>query len=119
MSCSSILQFILDKLRTNRTYTVKICAETQSLSNHKQTWLGEASEQGFVHLPESGCGPVDNRLWVGGLYPDGKVPAAGPESSVAGADAGASGELSAGMIIGAVCALLFLLLAVVGFVVWR
>ena len=30
-----------------------------------------------------------------------------------------SGELSAGMIVGAVCAVLFLLLAVVGFVVWR
>ena len=28
-------------------------------------------------------------------------------------------ELSAGMIVGAVCAVLFLLLAVVGFVVWR
>lgn len=28
-------------------------------------------------------------------------------------------ELSAGMIVGAVCAVLFLLLAVIGFVVWR
>lgn len=28
-------------------------------------------------------------------------------------------ELNAGMIVGAVCAVLFLLLAVIGFVVWR
>ena len=53
--------------------------------------LGNMSEKVTVYLPKKSCD--DNRSVVQ--------------------------ELSAGMIGGAICAVLFLLLAIIGFIVWR
>ena len=79
----------------NMRYTVKISAGTNSLSNAGQTWFGDPEEKS-VYLPIEKCKP--------GLFEN---------------VADFRGELSAGMIVGAVCALLFLFLAVIGFVIWR
>ena len=92
---------MINNLEGNNEYVVKICAETQSLSNPKQTWSGDMSPEVRVFLPNTGC--EGYRDLNGDRLPQG----------------GVGGELSAGMIGGAVCAVLFLLLAVVGFVVWR
>lgn len=85
-------RFVIDKLAGNHEYVVKICAGTKSVSNPNKTWLGEPSGEVRVYLPEYKC-QTDSLL--------------------------IRGELSAGMIVGAVCAVLFLCLAVIGFVIWR
>ena len=91
-----LFQFVIAKLEGNRDYVVKICAETQSLSNGTRTWVGQPSAEAVVYLPRANC-------------QGSKEPLNGLNSS----------ELSAGMIGGAVCAVIFLVIAVVGFVVWR
>ena len=58
-------------------------------------YKGEFSEEMCVYLPAVGCSETKDLP---------STPA---------------GELSAGMIVGAVAALLFLLLAILGFVIWR
>ena len=85
---------MIDGLSNNKVYIVKVCAETESVSASGSTHVGEASQSEEVWLPADSCGsyilpPMDGA------------------------------ELSAGMIGGAVCAILFLLLAIIGFVVWR
>lgn len=89
------LQFVIEKLKGNKEYEVRICAETLSLSNHTQTWVGQPSPLVEVYLPPSDCqGSRDQTIFD-------------------------TSELSAGMIVGAVCAVIFLIIAIVGFVVWR
>jgi hypothetical protein len=88
------LQFVIDNLLGNSHYVVKISAGTKSLSIPEKTLLGESSEEKTIYLPAEKC--------KAGLF----------ESEF-------RGELSAGMIVGAVCAVLFLFLAVIGFVIWR
>jgi len=92
--CLFVFQFVIDNLVGNTNYLVKISAGTKSLSNPEETWLGEASEEKTIYLPAERCRP--------GIF-----------------ETDFRGELSAGMIVGAVCAVLFLLLAVIGFVIWR
>ena len=90
----TFLQFVIENLVGNTNHVIKISAGTKSLSNPEKTWLGESSEEKTIYLPAEKC--------KAGLF----------ESQF-------QGELSAGMIVGAVCAVLFLLLAVIGFVIWR
>ncbi len=78
----------------NRDYIIRICAGTKSKYNPNKTLLGEASEAVKIFLPERNC-QEDTNPWP------------------------SQGELSAGMIVGAVCAVLFLILAIIGFVIWR
>ena len=59
--------------------------------------MGDISEKARAYLPMNSC--VDNRAK--------SINRSAPQ------------ELSAGMIGGAICAVLFLLLAVIGFIVWR
>ena len=73
---------------------IKICAGTKSLSKPNQTFLGNSSEERRIFLPKEKC-----------------------QASILGTDFQA--ELNAGMIVGAVGAVLFLLLAIIGFIVWR
>jgi len=79
------------KLETRQTYEVKICAGTKSIYRGQVVYMGEFSEEQLVYLPLIGCSQDDQ----------------GP------------GEMSAGMILGAVASVLFLILAIIGFVVWR
>ena len=72
-------------------YQVQVCAGTKSLSNSQMIRFGDESAKVTVYLPMKSCD--DNRR-VGQ-------------------------ELSAGMIGGAICAVLFLMLAIIGFIVWR
>ncbi|HIE82843.1 MAG TPA: hypothetical protein EYQ00_02905 [Dehalococcoidia bacterium] len=92
-----LFQFVIEKLVGNRDYVIKICAGTKSLSTPERPLLGDPSSEERIFLPESKCNKVERIL--GTSY--------------------RGGELSAGMIVGAVCAVLFLLLAVIGFVIWR
>jgi hypothetical protein len=87
-------QFVIENLAGNRHYVIKVSAGTKSLSNPDKTWVGEMSDEVEVYLPAEKCRP--------GIF-----------------EADFRGELSAGMIVGAVCAVLFLFLAVIGFVIWR
>ena len=70
---------------------MQICAGTKSLVNPEHTLWSEPSRERKVFLPELNC-----------------FDASGQE-----------GELSVGMVVGAVFAILFLMLACVGFVLWR
>jgi len=96
----SLLNFIIENLTGNQEYVIKICAGTKRLSfeSEPEPLLGEASAEFHVFLPKEKCQVVTG--WSQNLPFEG-------------------GELSAGMIVGAVGAVLFLLLAVIGFVVWR
>ena len=91
---SMFLQYVIEDLEGNNRYIVQIRAGTKSLSNPEKTWFGEATEEKSLYLPTENCKP--------GIF-----------------EADFRGELSAGMIVGAVCAVLFLFLAVIGFVIWR
>ena len=82
---------MIGKLQGGRDYEVQVCAGTKSLSNLKVAF-GDMSQKVSVYLPLNSC--EDNR-------------------------SGAAQELSAGMIGGAVCAVLFLMLAIIGFILWR
>ncbi len=75
---------------------LKVCAGTKSLNSPNLPVWGEASSEREVFLPEFNC-----------LY----------DASAYAADR--DGELSVGMVAGAICAVVFLLLACVGFVIWR
>ena len=86
---------MIDGLTNNKVYVVKVCAETDSVSVIGSTHVGEASQSEEVWLPFDTCGSSFHLPIYDGA------------------------ELSAGMIGGAVCAILFLLLAIIGFVVWR
>ena len=83
-------------------YEVKVSASTKSLSRPPKVRVGELSEKETVYLPMKSC---DN---IGSPVTD------APETTDP-----KTGELSAGMIGGAICAALFLMLAVIGFIVWR
>ena len=88
---------MLDDLRGDVHYVIKICAGTKSLSQPDEPpLLGAASNEKIVFLPRENC----------------EAPVSWPTHYF-------QGELSAGMIAGAVCAVVFLLLAIIGFVVWR
>ena len=84
-------QYVITALEGDIEYEVQICAGTKILSNSQMIRLGNMSEKVTVYLPKKSCD--DNRSVVQ--------------------------ELSAGMIGGAICAVLFLLLAIIGFIVWR
>lgn len=93
--------FVIEKLVGAQNYVIKICAGTISLSSgtgENKTIFGQPSLESSLYLPEEKCLEQS-------FFPD--------------AEDYFQGELSAGMIVGAVCAVLFLLLAVIGFVVWR
>lgn len=92
-------RFFLEKenVDVKRNYCLKICAGTKSTKS-SSVYKGEFSEELCVYLPAVNCSEAD----VSG------TPAPSPAA-----------ELSAGMIVGAVAALLFLLLAVLGFIIWR
>lgn len=93
-------QFVIENLRGNREYVVKICAGTKSISKPDQPLLGDPSGEARIFLPEEEC-QLDSSTTSYTSFQDFQA------------------ELSAGMIVGAVCAVLFLLLAVIGFVIWR
>ena len=84
-------QFVITGLEGDVDYEVQVCAGTKSLSNSQMVRLSNMSEKVTVYLPMKSCN--DNR--------------------------GVGQELSAGMIGGAICAVLFLMLAIIGFIVWR
>ena len=89
---------MIEELQGNRDYVIKVCAGTKSLSNpDDQPLLGQPSVERAIYLPQEKCRRIA-RFNAEDYF---------------------DGELSAGMIIGAVCALLFLLVAVIGFVIWR
>lgn len=88
----TLIKYHLHSLVGGKRYVIKICAATRSIYNPNRTWLGEASEEMRVYLPESEC--------------------LGPEHDEAG-------ELSIGMVLGAVGALILLALACVCFVIWK
>lgn len=92
-------RFFLEKenVDVKRNYCLKICAGTKSTKS-SSVYKGEFSEELCVYLPAVNCSEAE----VSG------TPAPSPAA-----------ELSAGMIVGAVAALLFLLLAVLGFIIWR
>ena len=75
----------------NTDYEVAVSASTKSFENPPLTYEGKISDSARVYLPMKSCD--DNRVF--------------------------GQELSAGMIGGAICAVLFLMLAVIGFIVWR
>ena len=105
-------QYVIQNLEGNKWYDVKICAETKSLSENQDPKVGRFSAERSIFLGEncSGGGPA---LGVAGSSVSEDRGAGGGDSD------GDFGELSAEMIAGAVCAVLFLLFAVIGFVVWR
>ncbi|TRY69985.1 hypothetical protein TCAL_10021 [Tigriopus californicus] len=86
------MRYHLRPLVGRKHYVIKICAATRSIYNPNRTWLGEASKEVRVYLPESQC--------------------LGPEH-------GQAGELSIGMVLGAVGALVLLALACVCYVIWK
>ena len=92
-------RFFLEKenVDVKRNYCLKICAGTKSTKS-SSVYKGEFSEELCVYLPAVNCSEVERA----------GEPAPSPAA-----------ELSAGMIVGAVAALLFLLLAVLGFIIWR
>lgn len=94
---NSLLQFFIDKLEGRKTYIVKICAGTMSTSGSGKIWKGGFSDERTVYLPQSDCLEEDGPLL----------------------DVAEPVELGAGVIAGAVCAVFFLLLSIVGFVLWR
>ena len=96
--CLLFFQFLIKELQGNQEYVIKICAGTKSLSKPNQTFLGNSSEERRIFLPKEKC-------------------QASTSVNILGTDFQA--ELSAGMIVGAVGAVLFLLLAIIGFIVWR
>ena len=86
-------EFVLNEVKGNAFYVVKICAGTNSITHPERVWKGKMSNEERVFLPEASC----SQVLVGEP----------------------GGELSAGMVVGAVCAVLFLLLAVLGIILWR
>ena len=76
-------------------YQVQVCAGTKSLSNSQMIRFGDRSAKVTVYLPMKSCNDNRHRVVVVGQ------------------------ELSAGMIGGAICAVLFLMLAIISFIVWR
>ena len=89
-----ILRHVISKLAGNREYVIKICAATKSLS---ETYVyGLPSEESRIFLPEENCQMRTTSFQE-------SIPA----------------ELSAGMIVGAVCSCFFLLAAVIGYIIWR
>ena len=93
-----LFQFLIKELQGNQEYVIKICAGTNSLSKPNQTFLGNSSDERRIFLPAEKC---QLSTFKGILGTDFQA------------------ELSAGMIVGAVGAVVFLLLAIVGFIVWR
>ena len=97
-------RFFLEKenVDVEKEYCMRICAGTKS-TKASQVYKGDFSEELCVSLPRLGCAPKPRNVselspGQGGLAPD---------------------ELSAGIIVGAVAALVFILLSVLGFVVWK
>ncbi len=85
---------------------LKVCAGTKSLNPPNLPVWGDPSEEKVVFLSDSECGSF--------------LAAAGElNKGVRHRQEGEPGELSVGMVAGAVCAVIFLLLACVGFVIWR
>ena len=89
-----ILRQVISKLAGNREYVIKICAATKSLSETEYVY-GPPSGESRIFLPEENC-QMRTTSFQG-------MPA----------------ELSAGMIVGAVCSCFFLLAAVIGYIIWR
>ena len=92
-------RFFLEKDSVNvlNSYCMKICAGTKSTKSI-DVYKGEFSEEKCVDLPEVGCSPVTEPPLIQQFSTD---------------------ELSAGIIVGAVAALIFVILSVIGFVVWK
>jgi len=115
--------YVIKDLSGNNHYVVKICAETTSLSKPGQTYMGVASREFGAFLPLANCEGLtigDSTVFIGAQSGAGGGGAGNGSGSGGESDNGLDGgELSAEMIGGAVCAVLFLLIAVSGFVVWR
>ena len=94
-------RFFLEKERLHipNRYCLKIRAGTKSIKT-SDVYLGDFSEEKCVLLPRVGCS--DNILAPTTPYPD-------PQPD----------QLSAGIIVGAVAAIVFILLSILGFVVWK
>ena len=88
-----MFQFLIKRLSGNIEYQLKICAGTISEASPNVTRWGLPSKERREYLPANDC-KIDE------IVPDGE-------------------ELTAGMLAGAGCAIIFLILACVGFVVWR
>ena len=95
-------RFFLEKERLHipNNYCLKISAGTKSTKT-SEVYLGEFSEEKCVLLPRQGCAE----------QPPTRPTTAFPDHQ--------SNQLSAGIVVGAVAALLFILLSVLGFVVWK
>lgn len=93
-------RFFLEKERLHipNNYCLKISAGTKSIKT-SSVYRGMFSEEKCVLLPRVGC--ADNSA------PTTPNPTAQPD------------QLSAGIIVGAVAALLFILLSILGFVIWK
>ena len=91
----------MENLVGNAEYVLKICAGTTSQVDDTVIRWGDPSPERRVYLPQNNC----------------KIHY--PEAGGRPSGGGGGGELSIGMIIGAMCAIGFLVLACVGFVVWR
>ena len=87
-----ILEHVLQDLDGGRKYVVKICAATRSVINPNETFAGPPSQEMELYLPEENCYLAAGRSVI---------------------------EESFGMILGVVCVALFLILACIGFIVWR
>ena len=88
-----------DSLTVPNNYCIKICAGTKSKIS-SEVYKGPFSDEMCLELPKVGC--------ISGPPPD--------HSSSTGI---AGEELSAGIIVGAVAALVFILLSILGFVIWK
>ena len=99
-------RFFLEKENVDvaNEYCMKICAGTKSTKS-SAVYKGEFSDEMCVELPQIGCIPTAEQ----GL----KTSAPSPTSSLA------PDELSAGIIVGVIAALVFVLIAALGYVVWK
>ncbi|XP_040567236.1 putative receptor-type tyrosine-protein phosphatase mosPTP-1 isoform X1 [Lepeophtheirus salmonis] len=88
--------FIIEGLEGKTTYAIRVQASTESIVFENISFRGDFSQQMLVYLPEEDC----------------EEPPVSPFGDE-------EGELSAGMIAGTIFSAIFLLLSVVGFVLWR
>jgi len=90
-------KFFLEKstsqLIPSKKYTIKICAGTKS-TNTNEVYQGEASHEVEVYLSTDGCE-------FGEIVP------------------GIASEMSVGILVGAVAALVLLLVSLLGFIAWK
>ena len=98
-------RFFLEKenVDVENEYCMKICAGTKSTKS-SAVYKGDFSDEMCVELPQIGCIPIAERELQSSLP--------SPTASLA------PDELSAGIIVGVIAALVFVLIAALGYVVW-